>query len=561
MVWALARVQLGFDHGDGPHVVGLAMRLADGDRPFIDEMNLQVMGSWPAVPFVWLWTHTVGTDGIILASRVYFVLLSLLVAHVSWRAIAPAIGRGTSAAVITIAIIPAAYNLPLVSYNTSPALLLLLATCAIIAAVTRRVAAWAWVGGAALALSAAAHPVTAPVGLLAGLIAVVLLGRSRLSLYLAGGAAAVGAVLLIAVVTLWGGFDAVRATVDFTVDYQGLRPDPGWRVQQAATAYWRWFGWLVPGAAILSLVAASLPSSRHGRAWPVWVRAVLFGVAGVLLTVAMLRGGLDSPSVVSWSWTSGFTATALVLVLALPAAILALRSGDRLARQVLVLGLPPTLVGIPVVWAMTSASPTWGSTSAVLTPGLVGIFTVLLRNLSRGFNRALGRPRRWPVAAVSGLVIVLLAVSHTLTSYRTPPVSDLRTRVSFGINSGLLNSEEEVQILADRTRLAQRCGRTALTYDQPPAYLLGDARILSPIIWIVRFEHANQVVVDWLTARGATPDCILISNRTWPPSAKLLAADPLLRWIQARYVQVGEADNLALLHPLEPSRAGRPHVE
>ena len=94
-LWALARVQLGFDYGDGPHAVGLAMRLADGDRPFVDEMNVQVMGSWPAVPFVWLWTHTVGTDGIILASRAYFVLLSLLVAHVSWRAVAPVLGRGT----------------------------------------------------------------------------------------------------------------------------------------------------------------------------------------------------------------------------------------------------------------------------------------------------------------------------------------------------------------------------------------------------------------------------------------------------------------------------------
>jgi hypothetical protein len=115
-----------------------------------------------------------------------------------------------------------------------------------------------------------------------------------------------------------------------------------------------------------------------------------------------------------------------------------------------------------------------------------------------------------------------------------------------------LNSEEEVRILADETRLAQRCGRTALTFDQPPAYLLGDARILSPIIWIVRFGHANQVVVDWLTARDARPDCVLISNRTWPPSAKLLAADPLLQWIKARYVQVGLANNLTLLHPLEP---------
>jgi len=552
VVWALARVQLGFDYGDGAHVVGLAMRLADGDRPFVDEMNLQVMGSWPAVPFVWVWTHTVGTDGIILASRVYFVLLSLLVAHVSWRAIAPVVGRGISAAVIAIAVIPAAYNLPVVSYNTTPALLLLLATCAITAAVTRRIAAWAWVGGAALALSAAAHPVTAPTGLLAGLIGLVLLGRSRLSLYLLGGAAAVGAVLLFVVVTFWGGFEAVRATVDFTLEYQSLRPNWGLRVRQAATAYWTWFGWVVPAAAVVSLAAASLPSSRPGRTWPAWARAVLFGTAVALLGVAMLRGGLDSASVVSWSWTSGFTATALVLVLALPAAILALRSGDRIARQVLVLGLPPTLLGIPVIWAMTSASPAWGSTSAVLTPGIVGIFTVLLRDLSHGFKAPLGRPRRWPAAVLSGLVVLLLAASHTLTSYRTPPVSDLRTRVSFGINAGLLNSEEEVRILADETRLAQRCGRTALTFDQPPAYLLGDARILSPIIWIVRFGHANQVVVDWLTARDARPDCVLISNRTWPPSAKLLAADPLLQWIKARYVQVGLANNLTLLHPLEP---------
>ncbi|HEX5967728.1 MAG TPA: hypothetical protein VFY88_04560 [Intrasporangium sp.] len=559
VVWALARVQLGFDYGDGAHAVGLAMRLADGDRPFIDEMNLQVMGSWPAVPFVWLWMHTVGTDGIILASRVYFVLLSLLVAHVSWRAIAPVVGRGTAAAVIATAVIPAAYNLPVVSYNTTPALLLLLATCASIAAVTRRIAAWAWVGGAALALSAVAHPVTAPVGLLAGLIAVALLGRSRLSLYLVGGAAAVGAVLLIVVVTFWGGFEAVRATVDFTVEYQSLRPDQERRVQHAATAYWEWFGWVVPAAAALSLMAASLPSSRPGRAWPVWVRVVLFGVAGALLTVAMLRGRLDSASVVSWSWTSGFTATALVLVLALPATILALRSRDRLSRQALILGLPPTLLGIPVIWAMTSASPAWGSTSAVLTPGLVAILTVLLRDLSRGFTWALGRPLRWPAAVLSGLVILLLAMSHTLTSYRTPPVSDLRTRVTFGINAGLLNDERQVRILEAKTRLAHQCGRTALDYEQPTGHQLGEVRILSPIIWLVRFEGANQAVVDWLTARGAAPDCVLISNRTWPPSATLLATDPLLQWIQARYVQVGAADNLALLHPVDlPRGTGAP---
>jgi hypothetical protein len=318
-------------------------------------------------------------------------------------------------------------------------------------------------------------------------------------------------------------------------------------------AYREWFGWVVPVAAVVSVVAALVPSVRPGRSWPVWARTALFAVAGALLGVGMLRGGLDSPSVLSWSWTSGLTATAVVLVLALPATIVALRSGDPISRQVLVLGLPPTLLGIPVIWAMTSASPAWGSTAAVLTPGMVGIFAVLLRDLSRGFRLAVGRPLRWPAAGLAGLVVVLLAASHTLTSYRTPsPVPELQTRVTFGINSGLLNSEEEVRILADNTRVAQQCGRTALTYDLGAAHLLADSRIMSPIIWLVRFGHASQVVVDWLTARDAVPDCVLISSKTWPPSAKLLEDDPLLRWIHVRYVLVGEAASLALLHPVAP---------
>ena len=69
--WALVRVQLGFDYGDGPHVVALAMRLADGDRPFVDEMNLLIQKIWmetkKTIAFV---THNV-TEAIFLADRVF----------------------------------------------------------------------------------------------------------------------------------------------------------------------------------------------------------------------------------------------------------------------------------------------------------------------------------------------------------------------------------------------------------------------------------------------------------------------------------------------------------
>ncbi|HEX6055819.1 MAG TPA: hypothetical protein VFY98_08405, partial [Intrasporangium sp.] len=286
------------------------------------------------------------------------------------------------------------YNLPLVSYNTVPALLLLLATCAIIAAVTRRVAAGP--GSAGPPWRSVPLPIPhAPAGLLAA--------------------------LLIALVTLWGGFEAMRATIDFTVDYQSLRPPRGIRLEHSVSAYRAWFGWLVPAAAVVSQLAASLPSSRPGRAWPVWARTALFAIAAVLLTVGMLRGGLDSPA-----FSPGL--------------------GRVASRR------PPS-----------SASPAWGSISAVLAPGLVGVMIV--------------------------------------------------------------------QELTAKTRLAECCGRTALVFEQPTAYLLGGARIVSPIIWLVRFEHANQVVVACLTARDATPDCVTMASRDWPPSTELLTEDPLVRWI------------------------------
>lgn len=60
-----------------------------GDRPFTDEMNLQVLVAWPAVPFVWAWLQVAGTDGLVVLARVVYVLIALIVAHVCWRATAP----------------------------------------------------------------------------------------------------------------------------------------------------------------------------------------------------------------------------------------------------------------------------------------------------------------------------------------------------------------------------------------------------------------------------------------------------------------------------------------
>ena len=85
-IFLLWRVRLGADVGDGTHVVALAMRMAQGDVVLRDEMNLQALGSLVAVPFVWVWLEVVGVGSIVLASRVFYLVLASMAGLVCYRA-------------------------------------------------------------------------------------------------------------------------------------------------------------------------------------------------------------------------------------------------------------------------------------------------------------------------------------------------------------------------------------------------------------------------------------------------------------------------------------------
>jgi len=284
---AIVRARYGVDLSDSSHAVELSLRLAQGDLPFRDEMNVQVLGAWPAVPFVWAWEHVVGLDGVVLASRVWFVAVCAGVGAVSWRAMRPAFGRGTSACALAVALLPAAYNQQVVSYNTTPALMYLLAvSCGLGATVrcARCARPYAVSAGAAAALGALSHPVTAPAAAVLTVVLVVLLrrqdaapatgpgaahpsggGRLRRVLVrrpgvtaVVGGVGIVVLMLGILALTVWGASN-ISETVAFTDAYQATRPDRWDRLgrwtSQVGTAL---TGPWVLLAAPLSLLAAVL---------------------------------------------------------------------------------------------------------------------------------------------------------------------------------------------------------------------------------------------------------------------------------------------------------------
>jgi len=550
-----ARARLGLDLGDGTHAVELALRLARDDLPFRDEMNLQVLGAWPAVPFVWVWSHLVGLDGIVLASRIYFVALSIGVAALTWWAVRGFTGRVVAGFAAVTAVVPTAYNLQLVGYNTTPALLYLVGASSAAGAIARGSLGWAVLGGSAAALGAVSHPVTTPAA-----AAVLLVGlacaRGRVRIGLVAGAAGAAAVVVGLAVAVWG-IDHVRETLAFTSDYQGGGVDRLGRLRA-------WLAYLggelaqpaVAFALVLAVVAAVALARRSRFAAPLLLAAV------VLTAVQGLTRDAVTATYSIGSWLSPVLALVLCLVLLPAAVVTALRLRGMPAR-LLVIGLAPALVGAPTVAAFTASSPRWGAVGACLAPAVLAVTACALLGLVR--LQSLDRhpdspepaptPRRPFAAAMAGAVGVLvlgsLVAAHTATSFRDAPLARLDVAAPTGAYAGLLTSQrraDEVASAQAALRTCARPGSSVLAIGYPAAYLLGDVHVASPVTWLGDFGPSTSHVVRWLDTRGVTPDCVVHPTRWWGPEpAGGAAADPLRARVEAGYHPVGSTSELVVL--------------
>jgi hypothetical protein len=544
------RARLGLDLGDGTHAVELAMRLSRGDQPFRDEMNLQVLGAWPAVPFVWVWLHTVGVTGIVLASRLYFVVLVLAVAALAWRAVGGALGRLTTGVAAIAAVVPTAYNLQLVGYNTTPALLYLVAASSAVGAITRAsvpatqsrpvswAVPWAVLGGAAAVLGAVSHPVTAPAGAALVLVS-VLWARGRVRAGLVAGAVAGTLVVAGLAVALWG-VDHVRETLAFTSDYQGDRVDRLTRVG----AWLSYVGGELAQPAVLVAVGLGVAAAAALSRRSVLAAPLLLGAVTLAAANGLTRGVTTSTFSVG-SWLSPVMALVLSLVL-LPAAAVSAALLRGAALRLLTIGVTPSMVGTLLVAAFTSSSPTWGAIGACLAPGVFAVVACTLTGLVRlrlpaSAPSARSRGvRSWSAGAVGAAVLVALVVAHAATSFRDGPLDRLDAAAPTGAYAGLLTTDRRAADVAAAQTALRSCataGSSVLAIGYPAAYLMGDVRFATPVTWLADFGPSTSHLVRWLDERGVEPDCVVRPARWWQTGrgAAAPAADPLRAWVEARY--------------------------
>lgn len=533
VVFGLWRVRFGTDLGDGTHVVALAMRMAQGDQPLTDEMNLQVLGSVLAVPFTWVWLQLVGADAVVLASRVFYVALALAVGVVAYRALRTRLPRAAAFTAAVLMLLPTPYNLLVTSYNTVPVLMLGLAASAGFAALRTRSSRWGGCAGVALAVTVLSHPASLPAAAVLALTVVLLARRGpAVTGLLVGGA--VASALLVVALALGPGLGAVLDTVRYTTDYQASRPDPFSRLARSAERYLG--GLLDPRLlpALVLTVLAVLPRLP----WR-WRATAATGLPVVLTVTAWWVAPEEPGGGEPFGLYSATYALLLLTFLAAPVLVWAVRVRDRDLRVLLVLTAPTALLGVVFFAMTTSASIRWGAPLPPVLPLVGALGAGLVLWAGRHGTRALA------LLAAGSLVGSLLAV-HPLRSFRDGAPGTLEGPISAGPMAGLHASAFHVQRDSSLRALVDTWvepGDGVFFYGLPGGYVYSEAPMQTNLVWVAAFGPANAETVRWWRETGRVPEVVVIAKTPQRVAGSwdaLVATDPILTVVQEHYDLVAD---------------------
>lgn len=521
VAFAVWRATTGADLADGTHVVALAMRMAQGDAPLSDELNLQALGSLPAVPFTWLWLQVVGVDGIVLASRLFYVLFALAVGWLAYRGLRTGAPPVLAFLAVTLMLLATPYSLLITSYNTGPVLGLGLATCAAFAALQRGSGRWAALAGAALAFSVLSHPATLPPAALLAIILLVLAGRGQMVRGLLTGGLGVSLLIILAVLA-GPGFGALADTVTFTADYQAVRISPWERLLRSVGMHaegllaWR----NIP--ALLLAVVATVP--RVPLPW----RVVSAATAPVALGVAVIWASRQTAPDELLLGPVASAYLVLLAVLLTPAVVMAVRdAGDLRLRRLLALTLPPGALGLVSLSLVSSASPKWGVAAAPVQPLLGVVVLTILVLLARQRGRAVA-------LLAGGAILVSLLGVHTTRVFWDPAPDRLDARVSGGPLAGLLTQEATRREDCETRRAVEGWvdpGDSVFFWSAAAGYTYSTARMDTPILWLADFGAANAVGVEWMSEQDRWPDVVFVHAGVLEASGgwdEVVARDPIL---------------------------------
>lgn len=544
LCWMVVRLVSGADLYDGSHIVALAQRIAQGDLLFVDEMNAQAVGSAFGAPFVWVWTHLFGQNFLVLAYRWFYLLVAAGVGLFSYRALrAGGIRPLIAFTALAWALVITSYHVWGISYNTVPTLAMVLATCCGYAAVRgprERAARWLVPVGVALPCGAISLQSLAPSMVVTAMVLLVLTWRRGVWLPLLVSLAVTSAVILSYFLGVIG-WSAIKATIDYTVDYQAPRSTPGERLSFTTVS---WLYELIrpvrlPAVLVaLVTVVPVVPRAWRARA-AVWFPVVL----GLTSLLALQVDGIN------WMRYGGSIQLYTVWCL-LPLALWWTWRHDRALAPLLLIAAPTVVLGLPMVAATTYAGPWYGEFPPASVAMSIAVSVAVLRFVAAqglGAKVRAGSLRLAVIASVGVLLITQLATNF----YGNGAFVSLVPAPSPGPYAGLLSGGRELWHLreVDQTvRQWVKPGQSLMVYGAVTgAFLITGARADTNIVWLEDFADIGQVSVDWYRRTDRLPDVILVSTDAVQGDGfeAFARRDPVLSYLLPHYRRAAGLETFA----------------
>jgi hypothetical protein len=528
LAFAAYRARLGVSFYDDSHYVAVSLRIANGARPIADEMSLQSLGFLVPAAFAWLWTHTVGMTGLVLAFRLLYVVLAVGAGAVVYRALRGSFRPAVAglAALIPLACPP--FNLIAPSYNT-------VAMLGFMVAFALSFSAWRSGGrvaplfaGAAMAFMSVSYP-PLTIAALTLFVTLVLTSRDwRVARWVALGAAVTLALVVAPLVALVSLADLQRSLAYAAANVHGFGSPLvklGYAVGAVVLAL------VVPGLIPLWLLVVAACVRRLPRAAKVAVLLAVPAAAtipGLLWLASASRRALFGNTAASWLIT--FTIAAVV-----PVALWARREDRIEIRRLLRLAVPCSVVGFTIVSYSTDAS----LVRAVSVIGIVPLGMVVLlgwATMVEELGGALALTAGWLLVAAS---VVVLLFTTTIDDRR--PLM-LHSGVNYGPFAFMRmspNRRDELLAVQSAGQKYVRPSDRVTFLGERNGYLLVGGHPYTNAVWLY-VGSSDAAALDYFSRHGGMPDVVFVDHMalvkeqqpTYQSAAK---TDPMLRRVLAEY--------------------------
>ena len=459
------RLRLGVDFTDESFSTALAYRFAQGDHPFVDEVNSAQTAGILLWPFVWLYLKINGSSsGIMLFSRLVFLVFKLGVASAVFATIRRHVAWPLALVASFLALVFVPHSIPNVGYNVLgsgfQALGAWIAVRGYGETPAKRALFW---GGVCNGLAIIAYP---PLLVPAVALGAVLFFTPRITLRQVGefvlGGVIVGACFAPLLVA--AGSKNIQLMLDLGAR---LTPRPMSKMFDLAIAFWTHSPisiWVVPALAIV------IGALRIKPAWGAWVLPLLVsGLAfsqpiSITASLALsIYAGLFAPVFLVLLWDLPFCRALFFIV-----------------------WIPSFLAGFITAFTSTNGELNGGLGFFPAAILFVVYEAIAVERLWRD-----GKPERAklsPLLLLGPAVLVLSFLAHFCFSvYRDDPLPSLTSRVTGGPYRGLYTSAAHLRQSTELEDIFRRFdnpqGKVLVLWELPGAYLFTTMRSAGDSVW------------------------------------------------------------------------------